>query len=645
MVFATSGKNMGSEVVSPAPAATGNQGSVGDHTHNMPASSVQLRRRNAAQAGGCCGPTGAQWKEWRTMEAGTASSAHLNLPYVQLRPCQATTATGTLRIPSPRLIFFYNGQTCPSLFREASSRSDGTMSLPFSNIAGRMIFNLYGSNLAAGQTNTDGDQLYCATGGCSGNGHAGHTHYYGGYNDMPSQDSSCAWDGGDLQWTDYRNYGFFFDTDPSTSSLFPYRVMRACSPQEDTSSPTNLPTGSPSTSKPSISPTTSFPTRNPTLSPTFSAPTKSPTRIPSHSPTSSAPTQSPTETPSHSPITTGPSASPTTSVPSKSPTTPGPTHSPTNSPTQRPTPSPVWKDVCTYEDEKIFVDYDNYVIQAGQCTSKCKRQIFSKDLDDASKCIENCETLSLYTPLCRSCMRSWILTQDDKCRVPCLGRTFSSSCANCTNAYSRPDFHVCTGFKLADISYGGGDGGKNAPTEEGVNAGLISGIALGSIAALAGVFFAGRKIRDRMLENDKLTKEMELAIFKGEQVQQPPPPASTKPKFFGVFFKSSSNKSRVLEEGNDGEVSASADGARESLENPAYAHPSIQPVRVQETSSVVAGLQLRTRYSFHGTEDDELDVPAGAALVAVDKNDNWYVCEDEVTGRFGLIPASYVSAV
>lgn len=235
-------------------------------------------------------------------------------------------------------------------------------------------------------------------------------------------------------------------------------------------------------------------------------------------------------------------------------------------------------------------------------------------------------------------MSFWILSQDSHCRGPCLSSKYSEDCVTCTNTWCRQDFRICTGFAAADVTVGGGDGGVNRPNENEVDAGLVSGAALGSLFGLAAVVVLGRKFRDYRLQNAELTKEMEAQIFKGQIANNQLPPAQSSPAHtIFSLFKSSSQKSKKDETSRNSLVAASKDSF---ADNPLYLN---EEEKIEE--SAVKGMVLRTRYSFHGTEQDELDVPAGTSLTAIERNDNWYVCKDERTGKYGLIPSSYVSAM
>jgi len=109
---------------------------------------------------------------------------------------------------------------------------------------------------------------------------------------------------------------------------------------------TSRPSKSPTTSRPSSSPTTSRPSRTPSRAPTTTRPSQSPsttrptanptTERPTLSPSTSRPTLSPTTSrPTLSPTTLRPSLVPTISSPSKTPTTSQPSRSPTRSPTRQ----------------------------------------------------------------------------------------------------------------------------------------------------------------------------------------------------------------------------------------------------------------------------------------------------------------------
>ena len=75
----------------------------------------------------------------------------------------------------------------------------------------------------------------------------------------------------------------------------------------------------------------------------------------------------------------------------------------------------------------------------------------------------------------------------------------------------------------------------------------------------------------------------------------------------------------------------------QEIDNPLYV-----PKGDHGTVLVPRGTYLRTRFSFHGVDEDELDVAAGVSLLAIERNDDWWVCQDETSGKFGLIPAAYV---
>jgi hypothetical protein len=51
---------------------------------------------------------------------------------------------------------------------------------------------------------------------------------------------------------------------------------------------------------------------------------------------------------------------------------------------------------------------------------------------------------------------------------------------------------------------------------------------------------------------------------------------------------------------------------------------------------------LRSRFSFHGDELDELNVSAGVALTGIALHPQWWLAMDDSTGRVGLIPTSFV---
>ena len=606
-------------VTAPTPAA-GDAANLGSHAHAIP-SQVQTglaSNQCCTLAANGCGACNAAYQSSVTWSASApTSSSSLNVPYVNLMACEAATPTpGPTVLPDPSLFFFYAGGACPSLFVDAATQYSQ------SYIIGRVLWNLYGAN-AQNQV-LGGAQLFYATqpnAPAGENMDADHVHTI---EVSAFSFTSGSWDaeidnGGSDEFVSPGPYTFSLAVGSANASL-PYMAMRACSAQPPTSSPTLYPTPYPTTHKPSSGPTTSYPTRTP-----------------SSAPASSRPSAKPSHSPSRSPTTSKPSLSPTTGSPSHSPTTSKPSLSPTFSPSFAPTPAPVWVGVCDGADQTLFSDYDTYVIQMGACTSICEYEFIKSTAAGRTCALSKCPSISQYSTQCKHCIVSEMACQTANCSVSCAAYLYSESCATCTNTECRTQFSVCSGLAGSQTSAGGGDGGADAPPPATtVNYGLIGGavggaLGVGFLGMAAGIF-ALRKYRERNVTTE-MANTYERKIF-GRNVavdDDADAAAAAAAAAVGVGALGAS-----LASGKDEQVAS---------ENPGYQHSSgagQQLVQSAATGKAVAGKRLRTRYSFHGTERDEVDVPAGASLTAVDRNDHWTVVRVDETGAVGLIPNAYV---
>lgn len=59
----------------------------------------------------------------------------------------------------------------------------------------------------------------------------------------------------------------------------------------------------------------------------------------------------------------------------------------------------------------------------------------------------------------------------------------------------------------------------------------------------------------------------------------------------------------------------------------------------------VEGKAFRARWSFHGTDSDEVDIPKGAVLAGIARNADWYLVRVEDDDSVGLVPVAYVVEV
>ena len=580
-------------------AAIGDGGQLGGtHSHGIP-----------SQAPTCCFPdfyccrfaaTGCGsgyiwWSNQYWFSATTSGSSGLNIPYIQLMACVATNPSpAPIYLPDPAMQFFSQSNACPALFVESTSQAGqsswGARIVMTWNPGAMTMRALFGGNtLRYG-------------GGVSGSANDGHSHSFGGSIGFPGRSWTWRTTGSSDRWLKPGTYNFNFNTDGASIDL-PYTAFRVCQAQAPTRSPTAFPTKFPTTFCPTKSPTTSFPTRSPSRSPTWSKPSAKPTTKPSRSPTSSKP-----------------SKSPTTSTPSKAPTTSRPSFKPSHHPSRSPTPAPVWVNVCSPADQTVFVNYDNYIVQMGACADACQVQ-FLQGAKTGRQCAlsTKCTSLAVYTPLCKQCIIDQIVCQTNNCKSSCTWR-YSDSCASCTNTNCREQFQKCSGLQGAETSAGGGTGGTNRPPPPApvFPVGAVAGGVIGTLAALGAAFFAYKKYRERGVTVE-MTSGFEQRIFGGGKAAA----------------------------GAGDDLIPAAEGMES--ENPAYAHASKRIGGVvgggKAAGGNLTGKKFRTRYSFHGDEEDELDVPAGADLTAIDRNEAWLVARDETTGNIGVIPLSYVTEV
>jgi len=362
------------------------------------------------------------------------------------------------------------------------------------------------------------------------------------------------------------------------------------------------------------------------LFPSSSPTTSYPTRTPSSAPASSHPSAKPSVSPSRAPSTSRPSTSPTIGSPSHSPTTSKPSRSPTFSPSLAPTPAPQWVDVCTSADQEIFSNYDTYVIQMGACQGECGYELIQSKSAGAACTSSKCSSITEYSLPCQHCIVEEMLCQLANCSVSCAAYLYSEGCATCTNTNCRQQFSTCSGLSGAQPSAGGGDGGADAPPPATTaNYGLIGGAIGGALGAafvgMAAGVFAIRKYRERNVTTD-MAKTYERKIFGRNLDDQETAAAAGGAGALGGL---------VI-----------AGGGNLSAQNPAYDGGADAARTPLATGKALIGKRLRTRYSFHGTEGDEVDVDAGEALTAIDRNEHWTVVRVDMTGRVGLIPNAYV---
>ena len=275
LVFAPSSTPVSSANLSPASAVTG-LSPLGQHTHTFNAASItplaayssNYQCPSGSPATTAFLPASPPTPQLTWPAGGSVGSADLGIPYVSMRACVAGDGTGPSQEPPVPAIFFYNGDSCPSPWR------DSLATFPSLNLGNRFLITYTGSGslgVALG-----GDALNNAL------GHDDHNHTLTEAAFTFTTKACYAANSGTamtrlIEYGGYlpnNGYGFTVMTTGATSvadsisTLVPYRLMRACSPGAVTNSPTASPTKLP----------TKFPTT-----------TRSPTQIPSSAPTQTTP--------------------------------------------------------------------------------------------------------------------------------------------------------------------------------------------------------------------------------------------------------------------------------------------------------------------------------------------------------------------
>jgi hypothetical protein len=177
LVFVSASADLSTARVSPASVNTSSLADIGAHTHSIP--SYSFTTNNICMTSGVCGPgskslRGSQTLSW-SQSVGTGSS-RVSIPYVQLVACEVTDTTTNSVLPSSDAIFYYDGNSCPPNYRDATSRSD---TYDYSQLIGRLPYIKYSTNDVSA-TYWGGTQFSYATSvtapPVSDPGHAVHSH-------------------------------------------------------------------------------------------------------------------------------------------------------------------------------------------------------------------------------------------------------------------------------------------------------------------------------------------------------------------------------------------------------------------------------------------------------------------------------------
>jgi hypothetical protein len=269
--------------------------------------------------------------------------------------------------------------------------------------------------------------------------------------------------------------------------------------------------------------------------------------------------------------------------------------------------------MCDATDKDVFVNWDNFFnFQAAACASKCKTQLIARSEPAIMICTEDCDAYVKYRPGCETCMQKFLICQSDKCASCFVSGTpyLAKTCKDCAARNCRTDLQFCTGFSsdillVPTTSPTLDTATQQEQTKATTDMGVIIGGSLGGIfAALGAVALIRRRQMEKRI-NGQLKEEMEDKIFKNKM------------------------------------MSISKDGTI-SVDNPAGTQAVVGAAVVGDESIRV---NLRTRYSFHGDPyEHELDVPAGATLTGIQKNEHWWIALDS-NNTVGMIPVTYVSEV
>jgi hypothetical protein len=141
LVFGDASQNLTISRTSPAIPATGSQSNIGEHSHNL--ANVSLVTGATCITGmvviqNCNTKGGAATSgTYAMMQSKQMTASRIPIPYVQLIACRVTDNGNNNVLPHPDAVFFYDGNTCPARFREATSRQDNPK---YANIVGRVIW-------------------------------------------------------------------------------------------------------------------------------------------------------------------------------------------------------------------------------------------------------------------------------------------------------------------------------------------------------------------------------------------------------------------------------------------------------------------------------------------------------------------------
>ena len=305
LVFSTPNLDFSTTSVVSAALGLGNATRVGNaHQHTFSPSPQPVNGISIMQSG-TTAYTGAFPGTPAWTQSSAASPASMNIPYVQLKACRASSdGPGKPVLPPTTSIFFFDGYPCPSGWIAAEPTRA-------TNISGRLIVNADNSS-TVGVPFGSGALLTLS----DTKGHSAHSHVVTKQQFMfaaqspfftnalqCSGSSSVVADAGSGCPTSISlpsTYNININTDSEgSSSYIPYRLLTACSPGNPTTSPSRAPSTAPSKA----------PSRAPSRVPSDS-PSKSPSRAPSRSPSTSRPTRSPSKAPSTAP-SRAPSRAPT----------------------------------------------------------------------------------------------------------------------------------------------------------------------------------------------------------------------------------------------------------------------------------------------------------------------------------------------
>jgi len=267
------------------------------------------------------------------------------------------------------------------------------------------------------------------------------------------------------------------------------------------------------------------------------------------------------------------------------------------------------------------LNYNNFYDTAAQnCVKQCQSTLLTGIASSIDACAGNCNSFDGYTTQCTICFGRFLACQATNCGECFLATSNYQGgiCTTCTAQYCQKTLQDCTGFSAkmmlipttAPLSTGGSD-------PQSVSTAPVVGGAIGGMFAVFAAVLLVRREQSRRRVSNELQAAVEGKIFK---------PKDDELSDLGMVPFASQAGGAV---------------AKNESENPIYFGEMSAAVAVAAAGGAAAlassaagdekvNVPLKSRFSFHGEiGTDELDVPAGAFLTGLKRNDLWWVAMDQ----------------